>query len=94
MTPHGEVRWTTYSVFQGEERWKSEGIQVGGPGAARGVIGNWFEKDYDTHGPAGPTAFWKVSFGVDRESLSLFVGEVARKKEGEQGEMGCVIDDR
>jgi len=61
MTPHGEVRWTTYSVFQGEERWKSEGIQVGGPGAARGVMGNWFEKDYDTHGPAGPTAFWKVS---------------------------------
>jgi len=61
MTPHGEVRWTTYSVFQGEERWKSEGIQVGGPGSARGVIGNWFEKDYDAHGPAGPTAFWKVS---------------------------------
>lgn len=55
MTPHGEVRWTTYSVFQGEERWKSEGVQVGGPGSARGVIGNWFEKDYDTHGPAGPT---------------------------------------
>ena len=27
-----------------EERWKSEGIQVGGPCSARGVIGHWFDK--------------------------------------------------
>lgn len=60
-TPEGEIRWTTYSVFQGEERWKSEGIQVGGRGSARGVIGNWFDKNYDQHGPAGPTQFWKWS---------------------------------
>jgi len=43
-TPEGEIRWTTISVFSGEERWKSEGIQVGGPGSARGVLGNWFDK--------------------------------------------------
>lgn len=27
-----------------EERWRSEGIQVGGLKSARGVLGNWFDK--------------------------------------------------
>ena len=27
-----------------EERWKSEGIQIGGPRSARGVLGTWFDK--------------------------------------------------
>ena len=27
-----------------EERWKTEGIQVGGIGSARGVLGTWFDK--------------------------------------------------
>jgi len=44
MTPEGDVRWTTYSIFNGEERWKSEGIQLGGVRSARGVVGNWFDK--------------------------------------------------
>ncbi|WPG98936.1 Hypothetical protein R9X50_00173800 [Acrodontium crateriforme] len=61
QTPEGEVRWTTFSIFHGEERWRSEGVQVGGIKSARGVLGNWFDKDFDMHGPAGPTAFWKVS---------------------------------
>lgn len=59
QTPSGEIRWTTFSIFHGEERWRSEGIQVGGLRAARGILGSWFDKDYDRHGPAGPTAFWK-----------------------------------
>ncbi|KAJ4420793.1 hypothetical protein N0V85_000460 [Neurospora sp. IMI 360204] len=61
MTPEGEVRWTTSSLYDGEERWRSEGIQIGGIKSARGVIGNWFDKDYNPHGPCGPTAFWKIS---------------------------------
>jgi hypothetical protein len=44
----------------GEERWRSEGIQVGGIRSQRGVIGTWFDKDLAPHGPAGPTAFWKI----------------------------------
>jgi hypothetical protein len=44
----------------GEERWRSEGIQVGGLRSQRGVIGTWFDKDFDPSGPAGPTAFWKI----------------------------------
>ncbi|KAK4666832.1 hypothetical protein QC763_303740 [Podospora pseudopauciseta] len=61
MTREGEVRWTTYSIYDGEERWKSEGFQLGGRRSARGVVGNWFDKDYSEHGPCGPTAFWKVA---------------------------------
>jgi hypothetical protein len=34
---------------------------MGGLRSKRGVIGTWFDKDYDTNGPAGPTAFWKIS---------------------------------
>ena len=44
LTPQGEVRWTTWSIFNGEERWRSEGIQVGGVQSARGVLGFWFDK--------------------------------------------------
>ncbi|KAF7562514.1 hypothetical protein G7046_g1626 [Stylonectria norvegica] len=60
LTKEGEVRWTTFSIFHSQERWRSEGIQVGGVRSARGVVGNWFDSDYDMHGPAGPTAFWKA----------------------------------
>lgn len=44
LTQEGEVRWTMYSVYWGEERWKSEGIQIGGENSRRGVFGFWFEK--------------------------------------------------
>lgn len=70
QTPEGEIRWTTFSIFHGEERWRSEGIQVGGLRSARGVLGNWFDKDYDLHGPAGPTAFWKESDDLEEEKTS------------------------
>ena len=44
LTKEGEVRWTTFSIFHGEERWRSEGIQIGGVRSARGVMGNWFDR--------------------------------------------------
>lgn len=44
MTLEGEVRWTTFSIYHGEERWRSEGVQIGGVRSARGVVGNWFDK--------------------------------------------------
>ncbi|KAI1130541.1 hypothetical protein F5Y10DRAFT_235477 [Nemania abortiva] len=61
LTPEGEVRWTTFSIFGGVERWRSESVQVGGVNSAKGVLGHWFDKDFDPRGPAGPTAFWKIS---------------------------------
>ncbi|KAH8750559.1 F-box domain-containing protein [Diaporthe sp. PMI_573] len=60
LTREGEVRWTSHSIFNGQERWRSESIQVGGIRSAK-VVGNWFDKDYDPSGPVGPTAFWKLS---------------------------------
>ncbi|KIW43711.1 uncharacterized protein PV06_04786 [Exophiala oligosperma] len=67
-TASGAIRWTTFSLFHGEERWRSEGVQIGGLRSARGILGNWFDKDYDDHGPAGPTAFWKISDDLIEES--------------------------
>ena len=88
-TPSGDIRWTTFSIFHGDERWRSEGVQIGGIRSARGmshtpslslpashtaylhiaigILGNWFDKDYDVHGPAGPTCFWKVSDDIQEE---------------------------
>jgi hypothetical protein len=34
----------------GEERWRSEGIQVGGLRANRGVIGTWVSRWYTDYG--------------------------------------------
>lgn len=42
-TREGEIRWTTLSIFNGTERWRSESIQLGGIRSSK-VIGNWFDK--------------------------------------------------
>jgi hypothetical protein len=76
-TPSGAIRWTTFSIFHGEERWRSEGVQVGGIRSARGILGNWFDKDYDVAGPAGPTCFWKISDDMAEEGKGNSVGGVA-----------------
>ncbi|KAF2870054.1 hypothetical protein BDV95DRAFT_639108 [Massariosphaeria phaeospora] len=101
MTPDGEVQWTTISIFYGgEQRWRSEGIQVGGPNAKRGVVGTWFDKDYDPHGPAGPTAFWKIADGDWKSARGLHEvegdddgegsGDESDEEEGEEGSMGVL----
>lgn len=61
LTEEGEVKWSSVSAFDGQERWRSEGVQIGGVQSARGVVGTWFDSDYDIHGPVGPTAFWKAA---------------------------------
>lgn len=77
LTPEGEIRWTSFSVFNGEERWKSEGIQLGGLKSARGVVGTWFEKDMDPHGPCGPTSYWKLKDTTDdEEDVSAFMEQL------------------
>src|SRR6266536_1011098 len=44
MTKMGAIRWTSFSIYHGEERWRSEGVQVGGLRSARGILGTWFDK--------------------------------------------------
>jgi len=73
-TRSGAIRWTSFSIFHGEERWRSEGVQIGGIRSARGILGSWFDKDYDVHGPAGPTAFWKVSDDIAEEKPKIGPG--------------------
>lgn len=68
------IRWTTFSIFHGEPRWRSEGVQIGGLKSARGILGNWFDKDYDPHGPAGPTGFWKVKDDCRRYPIATSAG--------------------
>ena len=68
-TKEGVVRWTSFSIYHGEERWRSEGVQIGGIRSARGILGTWFDKDYDPHGPAGPTGFWKLSDDIEVEKV-------------------------
>lgn len=60
QTKEGEIRWTSFSIWDGEARWRSEGIQVGGIRSGRGVFGTWFEMHYNLEGPVGPSAFWKL----------------------------------
>ncbi len=70
----------TDSVSSSEERWGSEGIQVGGIQSKRGVLGVWFDRyvllwsmvskltsprHHRQTGPVGPTAFWKLSDSQD-----------------------------
>lgn len=44
MTEEGEVKWSSVSAFDGQERWRSEGVQIGGVQSARGVVGTWFDR--------------------------------------------------
>ncbi|KAL1389877.1 hypothetical protein HDK64DRAFT_268663 [Phyllosticta capitalensis] len=82
QNPEGEIWWTTMSIFNGEERWRSECIQVGGLRSDRGTLGTWFDKDYSDDGPVGPTCFWKVSNAhLDRNMPSF----MRRAKSGQRG---------
>ncbi|KAH8597805.1 hypothetical protein B0O99DRAFT_616829 [Bisporella sp. PMI_857] len=83
MTEEGELRWTTFSVYWGEERWKSEGIQVGGVNSGRGVFGSWFDKHHSREGPAGPSVFWKISDEINPKSKALFPGDESDDSEGD-----------
>ncbi|KIO23080.1 hypothetical protein M407DRAFT_113448 [Tulasnella calospora MUT 4182] len=56
-----DIRWQMISSYGGEERWSSEGVQIGGVGSARGVVGCWTGVDHDIGDPVGPYCFWKVA---------------------------------
>ncbi|KAG8901907.1 hypothetical protein FRB99_005010 [Tulasnella sp. 403] len=56
----GDIRWHMVSSYGGEDRWSSEGVQVGGVGSARGIIGTWSGIDHEPGDPAGPFWLWKI----------------------------------
>ena len=45
-TPKSTIYYRTETPGCGssEQRWRSEGIQIGGVQSARGVLGYWFDK--------------------------------------------------
>jgi len=55
----GTVYWKLTSNYDGQDRWVSEGVQVGGVGSRMGVLGIWSDAFHEHEGPAGPFWFWK-----------------------------------
>lgn len=50
------------STFDREDRWQSEGVQIGGLGSAFGVIGCWSPNEHESvRDPAGPFWMWKLA---------------------------------
>lgn len=54
-----QVRWTVVIRYTGADRWKIEGVQVGGRGSKRGFFGVWTDAEKEEHSPNGPTWYWK-----------------------------------
>ncbi|WVO22498.1 uncharacterized protein IAS62_003828 [Cryptococcus decagattii] len=54
-----EVRWTLVIRYAGEDRWRLEGVQVGGRGSKRGFFGTWTDASKEEHSPNGPVWYWQ-----------------------------------
>ncbi|CZS93906.1 uncharacterized protein RAG0_03960 [Rhynchosporium agropyri] len=85
-TEEGEVRWETTSIFDGQWRLRSEGIQIGGIQSARGVLGHWFIKERNQHSGVGPITFYKVSDQI-KERVPLVEEVDSSEKEGETSDL-------
>lgn len=55
-TPEGEVFWSYIIRYGGEDKWKMQGIQIGGARSRFGILGTWSTAEGDERGPHGP--FW------------------------------------
>ena len=51
-----QVRWTWVVGMAGEDRWRLTGVQVGGRGSRRGIVGIWSAVQREQLSPNGP--FW------------------------------------
>ncbi|KAL1407535.1 hypothetical protein Q8F55_006968 [Vanrija albida] len=54
-----EMRWTIVISYGDADRWRLEGVQVGGRGSKRGFVGVWTDADREEHSPNGPVWYWK-----------------------------------
>ena len=52
-----------------EERWRSEGIQIGGVQSARGVLGTWFDKYVASPLPYQPTKQETTYLTINKQRL-------------------------
>ncbi|KAA1468456.1 hypothetical protein DENSPDRAFT_466423 [Dentipellis sp. KUC8613] len=60
VMPDGNVRWSFVSLYNSQEQWSSEGIQLGGVCSAAGIVGIWSGAFHDHGDPAGPFWFFKT----------------------------------
>ncbi|KAI0781685.1 hypothetical protein BC629DRAFT_1289608 [Irpex lacteus] len=62
MIGDGNIRWSMYSLVEGEEsaEWASEGVQVGQAKSGVGILGMWTGAQHDRMDPLGPFWMWKV----------------------------------
>ncbi|GAA5843344.1 hypothetical protein JCM9279_002070 [Rhodotorula babjevae] len=58
LTPEGAVRWQYVIKYGGSDQWAMNGVQVGGPGSSKGVLGVWTSADRADEGPCGPFWYW------------------------------------
>lgn len=62
----GEVReiialhWTIVHRYDGEDRWRLELIQPGGPGSRAPLYGTWSDANHEDGGPCGPASYYRV----------------------------------
>ncbi|CCM00206.1 uncharacterized protein FIBRA_02234 [Fibroporia radiculosa] len=59
----GSIRWTLLLLALNSDEpneWISEGIQIGGPQTAMGVLGIWTGSQHEKMDPLGPFWAWKV----------------------------------
>ncbi|EJU03891.1 hypothetical protein DACRYDRAFT_115193 [Dacryopinax primogenitus] len=61
MGEDGTVFWKLTSNYDGQDRWVSEGVQIGGMKSRMGVLGIWSDAFHEHEGPAGPFWFWKAA---------------------------------
>lgn len=53
-----DIRWYLVSSYGGQERWSSQGVQIGGVGSARGVLGTWTGVHHEHRDPVGGCSFF------------------------------------
>ncbi|KAJ9106161.1 hypothetical protein QFC21_001304 [Naganishia friedmannii] len=53
-----QIRWTWVVSMNGDDRWRLTGIQIGGRGTKRGIVGIWSAVQREQLSPHGPFAFW------------------------------------
>ncbi|VDB94895.1 unnamed protein product [Peniophora sp. CBMAI 1063] len=71
----GEIRWSLFTLREdGESAWQSDGVQLGGPGSAAGVLGMWTSAEHEHMDPLGPFWAWKVGAPGARSSSGMGLG--------------------
>ncbi len=62
-----EIRWTWVVRYSGFDRWRLEGVQIGGCRSPRGIVGIWSDIERADLSPVGPFTYWFVDKDKEEE---------------------------